>query len=125
MQFIRRVERAADRTALAWSLNLAAPAYRPRADEATHVTEWSVRPADYGNFLVTIFDKRVHQDVGSEFVQIFDVSLGIWAGAGSSLCVFSEKCGSAGALEHNGDLYSCDHFVYPRFKLGNILNSTL
>jgi uncharacterized protein len=125
IQFIPLVERDADPAAQALNLDLAAPAVNPRADEAARVTEWTVRPIDYGNFLVTIFDEWVRTDVGRVFVQIFDVALGIWAGAGSSLCVFSEKCGAAAALEHNGDLYSCDHYVYPRFKLGNVLNTTL
>jgi uncharacterized protein len=80
---------------------------------------------DYGRFLTEIFDRWVRNDVGATFVQIFDVALGIWAGQGSSLCVFAEKCGRALAIEHNGDLYSCDHYVYPRYKLGNVLNHSL
>jgi uncharacterized protein len=63
--------------------------------------------------------------VGRHFVQIFDVALGNWVGAGSGLCVFSEKCGSALAIEHNGDLYSCDHYVYPQYRLGNLMNQSL
>jgi uncharacterized protein len=58
-------------------------------------------------------------------VQLFDVALGQWAGMGSSLCVFAEKCGAALAMEHNGDVYACDHYVYPRYKLGNLMNATL
>ena len=64
-------------------------------------------------------------DVGRIFVQLFDVALGNWMGLGSSLCIFAEKCGAAVALEHNGDVYSCDHYVYPQYKLGNILNNSL
>ena len=64
-------------------------------------------------------------DVGTTFVQLFDVALGNWMGLGSSLCVFAEKCGSAMAIEHNGDVYSCDHYVYPRHKLGNVMNQSL
>ena len=86
------------------------------------MTSWSVRADDYGEFLVKIFDEWVRKDVGKTFVQIFDVTLGNWTGMGSGLCVFSEKCGLGMALEHNGDLYSCDHYVYPKFKLGNIMN---
>ncbi len=89
------------------------------------VTEWSVDPLLYGEFLCRIFDQWVRRDVGKTFVQLFDVALGIWAGAGSSLCLFTEKCGSALAMEHNGDLYSCDHFVYPRYRLGNIADAHL
>jgi uncharacterized protein len=89
------------------------------------VTPWSVPPVAYGEFLCTIFDHWVRHDVGNVFVQIFDVALGIWSGQGSSLCVFQENCGRALALEHNGDLYSCDHYVYPKFHLGNLLNKSL
>ena len=79
----------------------------------------------YGNFLVEIFEEWVRHDVGRIFVQLFDVALGNWMGLGSSLCIFAEKCGAALALEHNGDLYSCDHYVYPQYQLGNILNRSL
>jgi uncharacterized protein len=90
--------------------------------ENSPVTEWSVRPEAYGDFLIAIFDEWVKKDVGKIFVQIFDVQLGIWLGMPSALCVFGETCGNAVALEHNGDLYSCDHYVYPRHKLGNIMD---
>ncbi len=89
------------------------------------VTSWSLEAAAYGTFLCTIFDRWVRRDVGETFVQIFDVALGNWMGLGSTLCVFAEKCGRAVAIEHNGDLYSCDHYVYPKYRLGNILNTTL
>ena len=89
------------------------------------VTRWSVNAELYGDFLIQIFDQWVRRDVGKVFVQIFDVSLGIWSGAGAGLCVFLENCGLALAIEHNGDLFSCDHFVYPKFKLGNIMNDSL
>ena len=126
IQFIPLVERLADSEAKALGLDLATP---PRSDEEGHVrlpvTDWSVEPRAYGEFLCSIFDEWVKRDVGKTFVQIFDVTLGNWMGAGGGLCVFSETCGSAMALEHNGDLYSCDHYVYPHFKLGNILNSSI
>ena len=89
------------------------------------VTPWSVQAAQYGNFLCAIFDEWVRQDVGKIFVQLFDVALGNWMGLGSSLCVFAEKCGGALAVEHNGDLYSCDHYVYPKYRLGNLMNQNL
>jgi uncharacterized protein len=87
--------------------------------------EWSVEPVQYGNFLCAIFDEWVKKDVGKFFVQIFDVSLESWLGTQQSLCVFSETCGNALAVEHNGDLFSCDHFVYPENKLGNIMSEPL
>lgn len=89
------------------------------------VTGWSVEAKQYGEFLCSIFDEWVRQDVGRYFVQIFDVALGNWMGLGSTLCVFAEKCGVALAMEHNGDVYSCDHYVYPRYKLGNLMNAGL
>lgn len=126
IQFIPLVERLADPEAKALGLDLATP---PRSDEEGSVrlpaTDWSVEPRHYGKFLCTIFDEWVKRDVGRTFVQIFDVTLGNWMGQGGGLCVFSETCGSAMAMEHNGDVYSCDHYVYPRYKLGNVLNSSL
>src|ERR1700759_207260 len=88
-------------------------------------TSWSVKAGEYGNFLVHIFQEWVRHDVGRVFVQLFDVALGNWMGLGSSLCIFAEKCGKALAVEHNGDLYSCDHYVYPKYKLGNLLQQSL
>ncbi|MEI6073523.1 MAG: anaerobic sulfatase maturase [Verrucomicrobiae bacterium] len=89
------------------------------------VTRWSVNADLYGEFLIRIFDQWVCRDVGKIFVQIFDVSLGIWSGAGAGLCVFQENCGRSLALEHSGDLFSCDHYVYPKYHLGNIMNDSL
>lgn len=89
------------------------------------VTPWSVKPNDYGEFLCKIYDVWVRRDVGQTFVQLFDVALCAWAGVPAPLCVFREKCGSALALEHNGDVFSCDLFVYPKYRLGNILTDSL
>lgn len=91
----------------------------------TSVTEWSVLPADYGTFLCTIFDEWVRHDVGRVFVQQFDTALSNWVGAPAGVCVFSEHCGNALAIEHNGDVFSCDHYVYPRYQLGNLLRDSL
>jgi len=123
MQFIPLVERKADKAALADHLDLAAPTGGQVSNSP--VTEWSVPARHYGEFLCAIFDEWVRHDVGTYYVQIFDVTLGNWIGAGSSLCVFSEKCGSALAIEHDGELYSCDHYVYPQYRLGNIMNRSL
>jgi len=126
IQFIPLVERLADKEAKALGLDLAMP---PRlgqdAEISRRVTEWSVAPKDYGAFLCEIFDEWIQRDVGRTFVQIFDVALGNWSGHGGGLCVFSPTCGSALAMEHNGDVYSCDHYVYPDYRLGNILNTSL
>lgn len=119
IQFIPLVERAVG----GGEVSLAAP---PEPGEPPgKVTRWSVPATAYGNFLCTIFDRWVREDVGKVFVQLFDVALGIWSGQGAGLCVFLEDCGRALAMEHNGDVFSCDHFVYPKFKLGNVLNQSL
>ncbi len=88
-------------------------------------TSWSVTGRQYGDFLISVFDEWVQRDVGRTFVQIFDVALGVWFGQPSTLCVFAETCGNGVALEHNGDLYSCDHFVDSQHKLGNISRTHL
>ena len=98
---------------------------QPSYDRSAEVTEWSVEPLAYGKFLAQIFDEWVKKDVGRSFVQQFDVALESWLGMDASLCVFRKTCGSALAMEHTGDLYSCDHFVYAENKLGNIMESDL
>jgi uncharacterized protein len=126
MQFIPLVERKADDAAKALGLDLAVPP-GPEGDAApgSPVTSWSVKPNQYGAFLIEIFEEWVRQDVGKYFVQMFDVALGNWLGTPPSLCVFSPTCGSAMALEHDGNLYACDHYVYSKYNLGNILNTTI
>jgi uncharacterized protein len=88
--------------------------------EGDQVTERSVTAEKYGQFLCTIFDEWLRHDVGQVFVQIFDVAFSAWLGQHPGLCIFEETCGTALAMEHNGDLYSCDHYVEPKYKLGNI-----
>jgi uncharacterized protein len=125
LQFIPLVERAAPVEMKAEGYDFAAPPLVGEKENASPVTPWSVEAETYGNFLCAIFDEWVRKNVGKTFVQLFDVALGNWMGLGSSLCVFAEKCGSALAIEHNGDVYSCDHYVYPRHKLGNVMNQSL
>lgn len=120
LQFIPIVERKTARPG-ADGLVLIQPSF----EGAAEVTPWSVDPVRYGRFLCAIYDEWVSRDVGKVFVQHFDVALESWLGIGASLCIFRETCGSALALEHNGDLYSCDHFVYPEHKLGNVLNQSM
>ena len=93
--------------------------------EGYRVTRRSVGGGNYGAFLVAVFDEWVRHDVGRVFVQIFEVALSVWLGGRAGLCVFEETCGAALALEHNGDLFSCDHYVEPRYFLGNIENGDL
>ena len=120
MQFIPIVERIAP-LATSDGLHLISPDF----GGAAKVAPWSVGPRQFGRFLCTIFDEWVRQDVGAHFVQLFDISLQMWSGMESSLCVFRKRCGGALAIEHSGDLYSCDHFVYPQNRLGNIMESPL
>ena len=119
-QFIPVVERIARRLTET-PLKLVAPSFGVRAD----LTPWSVDAEKYGRFLVSIFDQWVRHDVGRYFVQLFDVTLANWMGAAPGLCLFSETCGKAVVLEHNGDLYACDHFVYPENFLGNVMQTPL
>jgi uncharacterized protein len=127
VQFIPIVERVP-----AEHLDLAERGWRPDAargsrtllyrQEGDAVTSRSVAPAAWGEFLVAIFDEWVRRDVGAVFVQHFDVVLGNLFGR-YSLCVHSPECGAALAVEHNGDVYSCDHYVEPDYKLGNVADA--
>jgi uncharacterized protein len=85
-----------------------------------HLSDQSVTGEKYGQFLIAVFDEWIRRDVGCVFVQHFDVALGLWYGQPASLCVFGQTCGRALVLEHNGDLYACDHFVDDNHLLGNI-----
>jgi uncharacterized protein len=89
------------------------------------ITPWSVKPLDYGNFLIGIFDEWVRKDVGDYFVVPFDCVLANWMRVPPPLCVAAETCGHAGVVEYNGDVYSCDHYVFPEYKLGNIREKNL
>ncbi len=89
------------------------------------VTAWSVRPDEFGQFMCTIFDEWVRNDVGQVFVQTFEVALMAWMGMEPNLCIFQTECGLGLALEHTGDLYSCDHYVYPEHQLGNIMEKSI
>ena len=89
------------------------------------LSEASVTPEQWGYFLSAIFDEWVRKDVGKIFVEIFDCTLANWMGISPGICVYSKECGHAGVMEHNGDVYSCDHFVFPEYKLGNIRDHSL
>lgn len=93
--------------------------------EGSHLAEWSVSSRGFGQFMNDVFDLWVLNDVGRYYVQLFDVSLAQWVGAQPGLCAFTETCGDALVVEHNGDVFSCDHFVYPEYKVGNITESHL
>lgn len=89
------------------------------------LASWSVPANKWGKFLITIFNEWIKKDVGKYFIQYFDSTLANWIGEKPGLCTLGKTCGHAGVMEYNGDVYSCDHFVYPEYKLGNIRNQTL
>jgi uncharacterized protein len=127
MQFIPIVERATPETLQAantgWGEHVTdRPLY---VQEGNLVAERSVSPDGYGRFLIDVFEEWVRRDIGEVYVQMFDVTLANWYGEPPGLCVHSETCGLALALEHTGDLYSCDHFVEPAHKLGNIRDARM
>lgn len=89
------------------------------------VTDFSITAEQWGNFLCTIFDEWVKNDVGEYFIQLFDATLANWVGQAPGICTMAKECGHAGVMEFNGDVYSCDHFVYPEHKLGNLHDKTI
>ena len=125
IQFIPIVELASNEETAKLGLQLGVPSDPKSEDEGTRVTDWTVLPEDYGDFLVTIFDEWVRNDVGSDFVMNFEWALVSYTGLQMPACFFAPTCGNAGIIEHNGDIYSCDHYMYPRYRLGNILADNL
>ena len=94
-------------------------------NEEVALADFSVSAEQWGRFLCEIFDEWVHHDVGTYFIQLFDATLANYAGVEPGVCSMAKSCGHAGVMEYNGDLYSCDHFVFPEYKLGNINKETL
>ncbi len=120
IQFIPVVERDADPKAQQLGIPLAVPPTITQVETSTAVTQWSVKPHQFGEFLIRIYDEWIRQDVGEIFVMNFEWCLGAWAGTRPGMCHFSAQCGQNLIMEHNGDIFSCDHFMYPDFCLGNI-----
>lgn len=96
-----------------------------REDPAAELADFSVRPEQWGDFLCGLFDVWVRDGVGDYFIQIFDATLANWVGVPPGVCTLAEYCGHAGVMEYNGDVYSCDHYVFPEYKLGNLRDRTL
>ena len=117
IQFTPIVERIIDR---ADGLTLA-----PGMQEGGRMADFSVTAEQWGDFLCAIFDEWVHHDVGNYYIQLFDATLANWVGQAPGICTMARECGHAGVMEFNGDVYSCDHFVYPEHKLGNLHNQTI
>jgi uncharacterized protein len=125
IQFTPVVERIADAQSAGLGLRLAAPAVLDSVEEQGEVTPWSVEPEPWGDFLVGVFEEWVRNDVGRVFVMNFEWALNAWIGNPSPVCVHAKQCGRSLVIEHNGDVYACDHCVYPQYRLGNILTGTL
>lgn len=89
------------------------------------MTPWSVEPERYGDFLIAIYEGWVRKDVGAVFVMNFEWAWNAWIGQGSPVCVFARQCGRAVAMEHDGTVYACDHYVYPEYRLGNVRTANL
>lgn len=117
IQFTPIVERIIDR---ADGLTLA-----PGMQEGGRMADFSVTTEQWGDFLCAIFDEWVHHDVGNYYIQLFDATLANWVGQAPGICTMARECGHAGVMEFNGDVYSCDHFVYPEHKLGNLHSQTI
>lgn len=125
IQFTPVVERVPEQEEEQAGQMFASPSCIPDINLPPTVTEWSVPRGSYGTFLNTIFDLWSDTDVGMVFIQNFEWALASWLGLPSSVCTFSESCGTCGILEHNGDVYSCDHYMYPEYRLGNLADSSL
>jgi uncharacterized protein len=122
IQFFPIVERQPDSQSSQCGLRLAGPASLDKPTENAQVTNWSVDSEGYGDFMIGVFDEWVRNDVGKTFVMNFEWALNAWIGNPSPVCLFAKQCGSSIVLEHNGDMYACDHCVYPQYNLGNILS---
>ena len=125
IQFVPIVERISDESAKKEGLKLAGPAALDKEEPNKEVTPWTVDPEEYGDFLIEICEEWVRKDVGKIFVMNFEWALQAYIGNPSPVCVFAQQCGKTVVLEHNGDVYACDHCVYPKYKLGNILNDDI
>lgn len=117
LQFTPIVERLHPETNI---LKLASP-----MDKKVEIADFSVSPEQWGDFLCAIFDEWVRHDVGKIFVQLFDATLANWVGEQPGVCTMAKTCGHAGVMEFNGDVYACDHFVFPEYRLGNIYTKPL
>ncbi len=123
IQFTPIVERYPDEEAEKLGLNHSSPGIK--TGTAPLVTDYSVLPEEYGDFLISVFEEWVRNDVGNLYIMNFEWALESWMGLPSTICIYSKQCGRALAVEHNGDIYSCDHFVFPEYRLGNLLETPL
>jgi uncharacterized protein len=125
IQFAPVVERTADACSSQHGLRLAGPASLDREEHQAEVAPWSVIPEEYGDFLIAIYEEWVRHDVGRVFVMNFEWALNAWIGNPSPVCIHAGQCGRSLVIEHNGDVYACDHCVYPEYRLGNVSSESL
>jgi len=125
IQFSPIVERMPDACSTQHGLRLAGPASLDKEEQQSAVTPWTVIPEEYGDFLIALYEEWVRHDVGKVFVMNFEWALNAWIGNHSPVCVHARTCGRSVVLEHNGDVYACDHCVYPEYRLGNIVTDLL
>jgi uncharacterized protein len=125
IQFVPIIERLPATAEQTSGLSLAGPAALEREEPNTAVTPWAVLPDEYGDFLIAIYEEWVRHDVGSTFVMNFEWALNAWLGNPSPVCIHAKQCGRSLVIEHNGDVFACDHYVYPQYLLGNILSDDL
>lgn len=124
VDYLKKNERYPDRAVIVDPIKInAGEAEDPNS--GIYPSPYNTTAEDYGQFLIDIFDEWVINDVGKIFVQLFDLTLSSWCGIPPSVCAYREICGDVLAVEHNGDVFSCDHFVYPEHKLGNIQTSSI
>lgn len=125
MQFTPVIERQPNRLADALGLRYAVPQAPQAQCGSWRVTDFTVQPEAYGAFLCDVFDEWVAQDVGSVFIRNVEDILPVYLGLAPTMCVYGQQCGGCMIVEHNGDVYSCDHFMYPAYRLGNVLTDRL
>lgn len=125
IQFTPIVERLAPPVGAVPGLKLAPPAALDRREGHGEVTPWTVEPEAWGDFLIAVFEEWVRNDVGKVFVMNFEWALNAWIGNPAPVCVHARQCGRALVVEHNGDVYACDHCVYPEYRLGNVVGDPL
>jgi uncharacterized protein len=125
IQFTPIIERLSDVQSAQTGLRLAGPAALDKKGQQGQVAPWSVIPEEYGDFLIAIYEDWVRHDVGTVFVMNFEWAFNAWIGNPSPVCVHAKQCGRSVVIEHNGDVYACDHCVYPQHRLGNIVTDAL
>jgi uncharacterized protein len=121
IQFVPIIERVANSQTKQCGLSLAGPASLEAQEENVQVTDWTVEPDVYGDFLIAIYEEWVKNDVDDIFVMNFEWALHAWIGNPSPVCIHAQQCGKSVIVEHNGDVYACDHCMYPQYRLGNIV----